>query len=93
MPTIKSNSVEKRITRSTARLIQNSKSDRTPSMFTEIDSKFNSNVNDNGRKEMKKKKENTVLPANVIKSGMCIIQDSVDFVHMLALYVSLVFYL
>jgi ribosomal protein L31E len=92
MSATKSYSVEKRITRSVAKIIQKNKSDQTSSMFIEIDNKLNSNVNDNGRKKMKKK-EKVVPAANVFNSGMCITQDSVDFFHKLALYVSLVFHL
>jgi hypothetical protein len=81
MAPTKSYSIEKRITRSVARIILNGKSDQTSSMFIETD---------NTGKEMKKEK--VVPAANVFNSGMCISQDSVDFFHKLALYVSLVFY-
>ena len=92
MSPTKSYSVEKRITRSVARIILNSKSDQKSSMFIEIDNKLNNDVNDNRRKKMKKK-EKVVPAANVFNSGMCITQDSVDCFHKLALYVSLVFHL
>jgi len=75
MSATKSYSIEKRITRSVARIILNSKSDQTSSLFIEIDNKLNNNVNDNSRKEMMKKEE-VVPAANVFNSGMCITQDS-----------------
>ncbi|CAF1942855.1 unnamed protein product [Rotaria magnacalcarata] len=69
MSPTKSYSVEKRITRSVARIILNSKSDQKSSMFIEIDNKLNNDVNDNRRKKMKKK-EKVVPAANVFNSGL-----------------------
>jgi hypothetical protein len=83
MSPTKSYAVEKRITRSVARIILNSKSDQTSSMFIEIDNKLTNNVNGNIKKEMKKK-EKVVPVATVFNSGMCIAQ-AVDFFHKLAL--------
>ena len=79
MSPTKSYSIEKRITRSAARIIENSKSDQTSSISIEIDNKLSNNDNHNGRKEMKKKKEKVVPAANASSSGMCITENSVDF--------------
>ena len=78
MSSTKSYSIEKRITRSAAKIILNSKSDQTSSVLIEIDNKLNKYVNDNSTKEVKKKKK-VVPAANVFNSGMCIAQDSMDF--------------
>ena len=84
MSPTKLNFVEKRVTRSAARLILNSKSDQTSSMLIESDSKLNNNGIDSRRKQMKKK-EKPIPAANVCKSGMCITYDSVVVFHKLAL--------
>ena len=78
MSSTKSYSIEKRITRSVAKTILNSKSGQTSSIFIESDNQLNNNVNDNGRKE-RKKEEKVVPAANVFNSGMCIAQESVEF--------------
>lgn len=80
MSPTKSYSVEKRITRSAARIILNSKSDQKSSMFIQIDNELINNVNDNRKKKMKEK-EKVVPTANVLNSGMCVTQDSMDCFH------------
>ena len=86
MSPAKSFSVEKRITRSAARIILNEKSNQTSSSVIDMESQLNDHVIDTKGKRMKKAQ--LVPAASEFESGMCIAHDwylSVGVIHFFSL--------